>query len=444
MRVLVITMAAALVLTGASAQAASFGPVATVGSAPTLASAAVAGAGGTFAFVARQEAGIVGAVRRGPGAAWETHTLAAGSDFSMRDAQIVIDATGTVTALWTSEQPYPSLVAARAPAGKAFGTGHVVARLNDATGASPRMVVLPSGRVLVVFEDRAFTGPRMLSSSVRLKTIVLDAGRASAAHDLGVVGAFPAIGRVGGGAVVGFVAGTARCTLSVCAARPLRATLLDAAGRRSGPTVTVAGDAAATFYPPRVTTTGSLAVFAWVRPGHGVGSPPKPFTRAFSTRPLRASEVARPFPIFGGPGVGTPAVAILPGGGLLGADVGAGAPGGAFGGEAQVSVAPVGGVWQTPSVLTSPSGWTTVPRLNVLGDGQALAIFARARDVPGPAAYDVIAAEGSPTGALTQTTLGSSLATDDAGGLSSSVAPDGQAIVTWPDFNGGVDVVLGT
>jgi len=40
--------------------------------------------------------------------------------------------------------------------------------------------------------------------------------------------------------------------------------------------------------------------------------------------------------------------------------------------------------------------------------------------------------------------LGSSLATSDAGGLSSWVAADDQAIVTWPDTNGGVDVVLRT
>ncbi|HEY5196895.1 MAG TPA: hypothetical protein VIJ51_07695 [Solirubrobacteraceae bacterium] len=435
---------AVVAFAGASAQAASFGPVATVGTAPSLATAAVAGTGGTFAFIARQQTGIVGAVRRGPAAAWVTRTLATGRNYSMRDPQIVIDPAGTVTAVWTVDQPQPALVAAVAPAGAAFGTGHVVARLDDADGARPRLVALASGRVLVAFDDRPFTGPHQLSSTVRLKTLVLVAGRASPVRDLGGVGAFPALARVGGRAVLAFVSGTARCHLSVCAARPLLATQLDAAGRRSGPTVTVAGDAGATFYPPRVTTVGSQAVFAWVRPGHGAASPPAPFTREFSARPLHALTVARPFPIFNAPGQGTPSVAILPGGGLIGAGVGAGPPGGAFGGGAELSLAPAGGVWQTPSVLTDPSGWTTVPRLSVLGDGQVLAIFARARIVPGPVSYDVIAAEVSPTTGLTQSTLGSSLATDDAGGLSSSVAADGQAIVAWPDDHGGVDVVLRT
>jgi hypothetical protein len=443
MRVLVVSILVVVGLSGASADAATFGAPVTVGGTPTLATVAVAGGGGTFAFVARQQAGIVGAVRRGPGAAWRTRTLSVGVAYSLRDPQIVIDAGGTVTAMWTTDQPSPALVAARAPAGAGFGAAHVVARVNDASGASPRMVALPSGRVLVIFEDRPLRGPHVLSPHAVLETIVLDDGHASAVHDLGVEGAFPGIARAGGGAVVSYVAGAPVCRESVCGARPVRATLLNAAGSRTGPTVTVASDAAAALDPPRITSFGSRAVVSWVRPAPGSASAVRAFTREFSTRPLQGLSGARPFPIYGGPGVGTPSIAILRSGDLLGANVGA-AAGQPFGGEAQLSGAPGGGPWQAPAVLSGPSGWTTVPRVSALGDGGALAVFATARMVPGPAAYDITAAERSPTGALTVTTLGSQLSTDDAGGLSSSVAPDDQAIVTWPDASGGVDVVLST
>jgi hypothetical protein len=433
-----------LVSSGASARAASFGPAATVGTTPTLATVAVAGGDGTFAFVARQQAGMVGAVRRGAGSTWTTRTLSTGQAFSVRDPQIVIDGSGTVTALWTVEQSHSALMAAVAPAGRGFGAAHVVARVNDASGAQPRMVVLASGRVLVAFDDRSLLRPSVLSSQPRLKTVVLDAGRPSAVRDLGVAGAFPAIARAGGGAVLVYVAGAPNCKQSVCAPRPVSATLLDAAGRRTGRTVIVATNSSAALDPPRVTSAGSNAVVSWVRPAPGTGPSAKAFTREFSTRPLQARSGARPFPIYGGPGVGTPSIAILRGGDLLGANVGLPPGGEPFGGEAQLSLAPAGGTWQTPTVLSGPTGWTTVPHVVALSDGGALAVFARARTVPGPAAYDVTAAERSPTGAVTQTTLGASLSTDDAGGLSSSVAPDDQAIVTWPDTSGGVDVVLGT
>jgi hypothetical protein len=306
------------------------------------------------------------------------------------------------------------------------------------------MVALPSGNVLVAFDDRSLLAPGRLSSQPRLKTVVLVGGRASAVRDLGVMGAYPAIARVGGGAVLVYIAGVPLCKLSVCAPRAVDATLLDAAGRRSGPTVTVATNGGTYFDPPRVTTAGLQAVVSWIRPAPGSGAPPRAYTREFATRPLQALSGARPFPIYGGPGVGTPSVAILPDGDLLGANVGMGAPGQSFGGEAQLSLAPRGGTWQTPAVLSGPTGWTTVPHVIALSDGGALAVFAQARTVPGPAAYIVTGVERSPAGAITQMTLGSSLSTTDAGGLSSSVAPDDQAIVTWPDTNGGVDVVLST
>jgi hypothetical protein len=435
-----------LVSSGASARAASFGGAATVGTTPALATVAVAGGNGTFAFVEREQAGMVGAVRRGAGSTWTTRTLSTGQAFSVRDPQIAIDPSGTVTALWTVEQSHSVLMAAVAPPGRGFGAARVVARVNDASGANPRLVVLASGRVLVAFDDRALLRPGLLSSQARLKTLVLDAGRPSAVRDLGVVGAFPAIARAGGGAVLAYVSGAPDCRQSVCAPRPVRATLLGAAGQRTGPTVTVATNSSAAFDPPRVTSAGSDAVVSWVRPAPGTGPSATAFTREFSTRPLRALSGARPFPIYGGPGAGTPSIAILAGGDLLGAAVGL-PPGGGqpFGGEAQLSLAPGGGTWQTPTVLSGPTGWTTVPHVIALGDGGALAVFAQARTtVPGPASYEVTAAERSPTGAVTETTLGSTLSTDDAGGLSSSVAADGQAIVSWPDTTGGVDVVLRT
>jgi hypothetical protein len=304
------------------------------------------------------------------------------------------------------------------------------------------MLALPSRRVLVVFDDRSFLRPGLLSAHPHLKTIAIENGHASAVRDLGVEGAYPAIAPAGGGAILVYIAGAARCRRSVCAPRAVRATLLDGAGRRAGTTVTVAHDGGTYFYPPRVTSAGSQAVLSWVRPGHGSASPTRPFTREYSTRPLRAVGGARPFPIFGGPGVGTPSVAILRDGDLLGANVGNAAPGEPFGGKAELSLAPGGGAWQAPTPLSSPSAWTTVPRVAALSGGRALAVFARSRSEPGPAVYDVIAVDRSATGALTQTTLGSSLTTTDAGGLSSSVASDDQAIITWPRTGGGVDVAL--
>jgi hypothetical protein len=93
-------------------------------------------------------------------------------------------------------------------------------------------------------------------------------------------------------------------------------------------------------------------------------------------------------------------------------------------------------------VLSAPSGWTTVPRVSAEASGGALAVYAVSQEIPGPATYNVVAVDRSPTGTLTQTILGGSLDTDDASGISSSVAADDQAIVTWPDATGGVDVVL--
>jgi hypothetical protein len=445
MRVLALS-ALIIGLTSARASAASFGAPQKIGTTPTLATAAVAGGGGTFAFVAREQDAMVGSVRRGTGGAWATRTLQnGGGDYLLRDPQIVIDARGTVTAVWTAELPHPELVAATAPAGGGFGVGRVIARLNDATGATPRMIVLASGRVLVVFEDHDLLGSGVLSSYDRLKTLVLDRGRASAVRDIGIVGALPAIARAGRGAIISYVAGAPRCKDSVCAPRPVRATLLDATGRRSGPITTVAQNLVTYYGPPRVTAAGSRAVVSWVHPGAGAASPPRPFTREYSTSPsLRALTPARPFPIFGGPGTGTPSVAILGGGDLLGGGVGSQPPGGAFGGQAELTLAPDRGTWQTPTVLSGPSGWTTVPRLSAAAGGGALAIYAVAATVPGPATYDVFAVDRTPTGGLTQATLGGSLDTDDASGISSSLAPDGQAIVTWPDANGGVDVALGS
>jgi hypothetical protein len=429
----------------ASAGAATFGAPATVGSVPTLSTAAVAGGGGTFAFVAGQQDAIVGAVRRGAGGAWVTRTLQTGADYVLRDPQVVIDPGGTVTAVWTAELPHPALVAATAVAGAGFGAGHVIARLNDASGASPRMIVLPSGRVLVAFEDRSRLASGQVSSYDRLETLVLDRGRASALRDIGIVGAFPAIAPAGGGAIISYVAGAPRCKDSVCARRPVGATLLDSGGARSGPIVTVAQDLVTYYGPPRVTSTGSLAVVSWVRPGAGSGSPPRPFTREYSTsRSLHALTAARPFPALGGPGAGTPSIAILRNRDLLGGSVGSPPPGGPFGGQAELTLAADQGAWQTPSVLSAPSGWTTVPQVRAEATGGALAVYAAARTVPGPATYDVVAVDRSPTGALTQTTIGASLDTDDASGISSSVAADDQAIVTWPDANGGVDVALST
>jgi hypothetical protein len=432
-------------LGSASAGAASFGATTTTGTAPTIATVAVAGGGGTFAFVAREQNAMVGSVRRGAGGAWVTRTLGTGPGYGLRDPQIVVDTRGTITAVWTTELPHPALVAASAPAGAAFGVGHVVARLNDASGAKPRMIVLPSGRVLVVFEDRSLVRPGELSSSDRLKTLVLDQGRASSVGDIGVVGALPAIAPAGRGAIISYVAGAPHCSTSVCAKRPVQALLLDAAGRRSGPSVTVAQDIVTYPGPPRITSAGARAVIAWVRPGDGSASPPRPFTREFSTSPsLRALTAARPFPPLGGPGAGTPSVAILRNGDLLGGGVGSPPPGGAFGGEAELALAHDAGVWQTPSVLSGPSGWTTVPQISAEATGGALAVYAVAKTVPGPATYDVVAVDRSPTGGLTQALLGGSLDTDDASGISSSVAADDEAIVTWPDASGGVDVALST
>lgn len=443
MRILVVSMLV-VALGGASARAASFGAPETIGTGATLATAAVAGGDGTFAFIARQQGGIVGGVRRGTGSRWETRALATGRAFSLRDPQIVIDANGTATALWTAELPHPALVAARARAGAGFGAAHVVAKLNNASGARPRMVALPSGHVLVTFTDRPILRSRILSSHARLKTVQLDHGRPSVVRDLGVEGAYPAVTRAGGRAMLVYVAGAPRCRRYVCAPRAVRATLLDAAGRRSGPTVTVADDGGTYFYPPRVTSAGSRAVVTWIRPGRGSASPPRAFTREYSTRPLRELAGARPFPIYGGPGVGTPSVAILQNGDLLGANVSNAAADEPVGGKAELSFAPRGGAWRTPTSLSSSAGMTTVPRVTTVSGGRALAVFARSRAEPGPAAYDVIAVERSTTGALSQTTLGSFLSSNDARGLSSSVAADGQVIVTWPRTSGGIDVVLGT
>ncbi|HVP03700.1 MAG TPA: hypothetical protein VMT10_14110 [Solirubrobacteraceae bacterium] len=69
----------------------------------------------------------------------------------------------------------------------------------------------------------------------------------------------------------------------------------------------------------------------------------------------------------------------------------------------------------------------------------ALVVIAHEASQPGPATFEVVAVERVANGELTTTTLGSSLSTNDAGGLSGSVAHDGHAIISWPDVASGPD-----
>ena len=84
-----------------------------------------------------------------------------------------------------------------------------------------------------------------------------------------------------------------------------------------------------------------------------------------------------------------------------------------------------------------------MPQIKALSNGCALLAYTRSRSDPGPVAYDVMSAQREATGATTRTTLGSSLRTNDAGGLSRLIAADGQFIGTWPDADGGVAVAIG-
>ena len=171
---------------------------------------------------------------------------------------------------------------------RAFGPARVVARIDDADGARPRVVALPGGRVLVVFLDRTLSAHGR-SAQTRLKTLVLDARRSVTIRDLGVVGAFAAVGRVFDGALLTYVAGTPRCRRSVCAPRALRATLLDASGPRAGPTVTVNADSSnPTDSDARLARGGVLGA-----PGPRVGCPADRDDPGVLDAPLRARRSTR-------------------------------------------------------------------------------------------------------------------------------------------------------
>ena len=424
----IFTCVTVLALSGVPASAASLQPPQTVGARPVLATAAAAGGAGSFAFVARQNDGLLGAVRRRASLSWETRELAMRADYQLRDPQIVIDDRGVVTALWAGRVPHPALFAARAQAGSGFGAPRIVARLNDASGARPRMIVLPSRQVLVVFADRA-SGAR---SPMRLKTLLITEGRPSVVRDLGAEGSSPAIARSGAGAILAYVAGALRCARGGCVPRPVRATLLDAGGRGTGATVTVSANGVAWHSPPRVVGAGSRAVVSWVS-SDGPAIVNHAFTREYRTRPLRARAARKPFP--SSRGFGAPTLAVLPGGDLLGANVDRD-------GQAELTVALRGASWQPPTILGEAGGSTTRPLLETSRGGRALVVFARPRGIGLGPTFDITAVERSPTGAITSTAIGTSLSTNSGSRLSMSVSPDDQAIVTWPGATGGVDVVL--
>jgi hypothetical protein len=365
------------------------------------------------------------ALRDGAGQPWRTSVLGLGGRL-LRDPQAVVTPDGDAVVAWgelADAGRRQTVAVVAAPAGGQPGAVRRFA-VGNGFGAFPRVVVLPSGAVLLAFRDATALGPGRLRVALRPAS----GDRFGAPRTVATRASSLAVARSGGGAVMAWTTPRPRTR----AGRTLYALRLDGRGRAGGAATIISRSAGGT----EVRLAGSpdgQSIVSWLRPRASGGRPAALFTRMFepSLRPARPLQPPVGT-VFGGPA----AVAIgLSGRAMATATALGGEPTGVrvFGARSAF-----GGPWTGDQELSAqPSPSTGDPRPLLFASGEAVVFWTQARTQPGAVSYDVLVARRAPAqvGFAAPQSLSASSPAGQPSGL--VVATGGEhVLVAWPGAAG--------